>query len=168
MRRRRAVSLVEVLVALSIGSTVMTLAVGTIHQAMLVVETTNQCNQWLQRSNYFFEQFRKDVHLGKGIDFHSDQSLAIKSTERPAINYIIQANHITREQKTSDGLVHRDEMKLLEGAYAMLYFDELKKIARLSIYTRRDLHQALPRLDRDVEAILSRVSTEYHTEEPLP
>jgi len=164
----KAFSLVEALVVLTIGSTVLALSVGTVHQAMQVAEMAQANSQRTLHSNRFMEQFRNDVHLGVNMDLHSNQSLTIDAHDHSKIVYGIEQNSVTREQTASDGKISHDAILLSANAYGTLDFEEESKIVSLRIFTNLERHHAPPRLNRCVEAILGRTATSYTIEEQRP
>ncbi len=165
---RTAFSLVEVLVTLSIGSTVLALSVGTVHQALQVAETAQHHGQQSLHSNRFFEQFRNDVHLGIAIQLQTNQSLTIELNDNTEIIYVVEKKHVTREQKVSDNKISRDAIALAENAYGIFDFDEASKLASLRILTKLERHHAPPRLNRSIEAILDHTASSYSIEEASP
>lgn len=168
MIRSKAFSLVEVLIVLSIGSTVLAISVGTVHQAMQVAKTAQDHAQRSLHSSRFVEQFRNDVHLGVAVTLHANQSLTIGMDDRSEIVYAIEKSRVTREQKLSDGKTRRDTLTLVEGDYGTLDFDETSKVASLRILTNHERDQARPRLNRSIEAIPARAASSYTIEEARP
>ena len=148
MRRKRGFTLVEFLVVLTIGSTVMALAVGMVHQAMLVAESAQRNSRQSIASNRFFEQFRSDIHFGISIEIDQNQSLAIQLGDKSEVIYAVAKNSITREQRRPNDNVVREEVALNDRAYGTLKFDESNKKASLCVYTETGVKQTLPRLDR--------------------
>lgn len=159
--RRDAFSLVEILVTLSIGSTVLAIAVGTVHRSMLVSDTAQDTARQTLQLNRFLEQFRNDVHLGKSIALHSTQSLTMELADGSTVDYGVEANLVTRNQETSGVAPIREYFVLAENTKASFAFDEASRLTSLRILKDLELFMTPPRLERFVEAILGRTATSY-------
>jgi prepilin-type N-terminal cleavage/methylation domain-containing protein len=168
MTRRNAFSLTEVLVVVSIGSTVMALAVSTVHRAMQVSDMAQCYGQQSLHVNRFLDQFRSDVHLGVDIEFHSDQSLTIELADHSEIVYRVDASSIFRDQRSPEGAPIREAIPLAKNTHGSFAFDEPSQTASLQLSRNLDLHSSPPRLERIVEAIRARDRTSYAIEEAKP
>lgn len=168
MKRREGFTLVEMIVVLAIGSTVLTLAIGMVHQSMLISSAAKSGCQRQQATNRFLEQFRCDIHQGTTVDCDSPDSLMVFSSDDSKILYRTEHNRILREQFKARQLLRREELFLDERGLAAFEFQLGHSLAVLQISSRTDLVSQTLRVDRRVEARVGLTPTSISMAEKSP
>ncbi|MDZ4849602.1 MAG: prepilin-type N-terminal cleavage/methylation domain-containing protein [Pirellulaceae bacterium] len=159
MKRRRGFTLVEMIVVLAIGSTVLTLAIGMVDQSMLISSATKSGCQRQLATNRFLEQFRSDIHQGTKVDSDSPDSLTVFSSDDSKIVYRTEHNRILREQFKASQSLRREELFLDDRELAGFEFQAANSLAVLQISSRTDFVSQTLRVDRRVEAMVGLTPT---------
>ena len=166
MSKRKGFTLVEMLVVISVGSTLMMLAIGLVHQSMTLSKAVQSNSARLHATNRFIDQFREDVHTSNNVVCQDSKSLNIEfvdasSSRTKQIRYTSSNNKILREEVLFDDKIRREELVLSEQGFGHFEIDSDERIARLTIEKKSDqkdseMKDAPPRLDRKVEAAIGR------------
>ncbi len=94
---RSAFSLIEMLLAITFGSVVMTLAVGLVHSGLVNQAATKSRVEQSSRLNRFAEQFRSDVHMAREIK-SSNGGLTLVTWQGDSIQYSAPGSRLERER----------------------------------------------------------------------
>lgn len=163
---RNGFTLVELLTTVTVGSTLMVLALNLVHQTMLLSQAARDRCQRMQSTNLFIDQFRQDIHAAKSVVVTPDQELTVEFENVAAVIYRAIDNRITREQQPINDRAHRETLNL--GDHAHCHFKLLKSPSRvaLTIASETDIADS-QRVDRHVEAVVGRFGVAPPTN-PLP
>ena len=99
---RSGFTLIEILVVISVGSSVMLTAIALAHTAFTL---QSQAQMRFERSftlNRFIEGFRSDVHLANRFEVTSEQSLTLFLADDQRVEYRGQADRLTRRQAAAE------------------------------------------------------------------
>jgi len=109
MKRRRGFTLVEMLIAMSVGTIISAVAIALI---VTLMRSENVAQDHIRKSaveSRLADRFRRDVHAAESIDI-DDAGLAWTFTLGPehAIAYRIDANHIERLETDASKIERRE------------------------------------------------------------
>ena len=126
MRVRRGYSLVELLVVLSVGTAMLTVAMSVLY---MLKETQINVRQRLtvgRMITRLADQFREDVHAASGIERMSDERLLpgtavwqFTLNRETVVRYELGNHEVRRARITGDGKIH-DDYRLPAGLRATL------------------------------------------------
>lgn len=173
MSKRKGFTLVEMLVVISVGSTLMMLAIGLVHQSMTLSKAVQSNSERLHATNRFIDQFREDVHTSNNVVCQDSKSLNIEfgdasSSRTKQIRYTSSNNKILREEVVPDGKIRREELVLGDKVFGSFELDSNEQIASLKIQKDLEAQDAHLRLDRKVEVVIGRLAVAGHNGEILP
>ena len=115
---RRGFTLIEMIVALSIGSTVMLAAAALAHTALRMYTHSHQYWQSQQRLDRLVETFRVDASQATEFVLDSSNRLLLIQSESQQIEYSSSEHAIIRILKSETG-EHSETTKLPSGLEAM-------------------------------------------------
>lgn len=136
MRSRRGYTLIELCVTMSVGSGLMVLAVGLVHQSLTLASTARSRADQHRTFDRLTNDFRSDVHLATGADANDPQRLELRRDGGAIVRYEsvggdANRTRIRREQRV-DGTVVRQEFYQFESSLVVA-FEALEQPARLSV-----------------------------------
>jgi prepilin-type N-terminal cleavage/methylation domain-containing protein len=147
MSIRSGFTLTELMVTMSVGSVLMVLAVGLVHQSMQLTATTRRVADEHQAISRLASQFRDDVRRADQVRIESDKVVRISIPERGEITYSAEAATCTRtmmdpavEPRTN--WAGSEEYRLLPGG--QIRFESLEQPRRAALVLSRGnatLHQ---------------------------
>ncbi len=115
MRHRRAVSLAEVLVVLSLSSAILPVGIGLIHRVMNE-QTRARNDQDMHRvAERLTRQFRQDIHRTTQVANQDDtagrtDALQLQLPDQDTVAYAVLENVVTRTHTCNgDAAIHREE-----------------------------------------------------------
>lgn len=95
-QRRKAFSLIEMLMTISIGSTLMLTSVALLHKSLQLQKRSQGRMERAHTLNHFVEAFRRDVHAASSAECTSESSLTLSLSSGDSIAYSSQGNRLTR------------------------------------------------------------------------
>lgn len=122
---RRAFTLIEMLVAISIGAVLMSIAISLL-MALSGAEqggrTNVEHNKAIERLT---AQFRRDVHAAEDvvIDGASPKEWKIKLTRDEVAQYAVKGNALSREERMGAKVIRRESYKLPKESTAAIVID---------------------------------------------
>ena len=123
MKQRMGSTLVELVLSMSAGSTVMLLAISLVHQTM----TSTDKSRHLADSNRTFDQLahsvRRDVRMAAEVDVTSSDSCLIKNPDGSSVSYTC-LNHSVVRQLRGTTLVNENERFILGDKSEFQFVDE--------------------------------------------
>lgn len=111
-------TLIEMLVAITLGSSTMLTAVALVHQAFEHQSAVRQRVQQTNSFNRFVERFRRDVHAASEARATAD-GIELVSADGGLTTYVSTDSLITREHQQG-GLRQREKVQLSPAATAVL------------------------------------------------
>jgi len=126
VRKHAGFSLVEALVAMTLATTAMTIAVVTltaVQRADRDLRDQTMCDAELHR---FALQLRADAHqaLSAKITNDSDNVLRLVLSGSETIQYTLQAGHVQRDQRRDDKVIHHETYRLPESTASQWRLNE--------------------------------------------
>ena len=89
-------TLIETLVAISFGSSIMLAAIGLVHTALKLQAQSQTQIERTHSLARFVERFRCDSHAASGLDLPAPQALTLLLPNEQQIAYLVEANTLTR------------------------------------------------------------------------
>ncbi len=158
MNNRRAFTLVEMMVSISVGSVLMALALGIVHRTMRTESTARTHAEVERTAARLSRQFRHDIHQAKSVSLDNQQSdatlLRLVLPDQQPITYRIEKRGILREQQHRDEQTHR-EIFTFPDDY-ILQFAELTEPSRAMLTLKHDtkLVGIAPQIKLHIEAVI--------------
>jgi prepilin-type N-terminal cleavage/methylation domain-containing protein len=166
MNQRRGFTLVEVLVTMSVGSTLMVLAIGLVHQTLTLSTVARQRDDHLRSLNRLARQFRDDVHHSTACTVTTPDQLQLEMPDESVVTFRAESNRVTRMQPTSDGRTRKATFLLLSNSstqFAVLD-DPNRAVVTVARSTITVPHKDV--VDRKTEAVVGRLSIHEQAEVP--
>jgi len=116
--RKQAFTLIEMLVALSFGSSIMLTAVALVHTAF---QLQSQAQARLEQTSIldrYIEQFRRDVSLAVRFELPTEKTLKLFFAGEQKVEYQTDENHITRRAFDGDAIQQVEPVQLEAGRVA--------------------------------------------------
>ena len=123
--RRSGYTLIELMVVLSVSSTLLMVAVGWIHQSMTLASAMRDRQHHHQSLMRLSRQLRDDVHRGVSASMASDEQLVITFADGKKLSYTIKENGIWRQSIGGDGPVLQDNFEFFRPVAARWDVSEL-------------------------------------------
>jgi len=163
MKIRKGFTLVELLVAMTMGSTLLVLSIGLVHQTMMLSKTIRKTCERGHATNRFVEQFRADIHSSKQVTCTEPGLLTLDWSNGLAdvtnkVVYRRSNQRVSREESANDGLIRREDLVLGERSFATFQLSEEGTIACFEIQTETRQLDTSVRLDRRIEAMVGRTA----------
>ncbi len=95
MIKRNAFTLVELLTTMTMGSSLMLLAVGLVHQSMSMSKLAKIRGEHDQSLARLAQQFRSDVHTASELISISSESLTLRLTDESMVIYKRESANVT-------------------------------------------------------------------------
>jgi prepilin-type N-terminal cleavage/methylation domain-containing protein len=119
MKQRRAFTLVELLTTMTIGSSIMLLAIGLVHQSMSMSKLNKARWEHDQSLARLAQQFRSDVHAASEVISVSAESLLLKLDDGSLVTYKRDAGGVILEKASSASASARDVFRLSADCQAV-------------------------------------------------
>ncbi len=103
MNRNKAFTLVEMLMTMTMGSSLMLLAIGLVHQSLSLSKLGKSRGEHDSNVNRFAQQFRSDVHSAKILQAVSAKSLQLTMPDSTTVSYYAEESSVRREQTSIEG-----------------------------------------------------------------
>ena len=107
-RNRRGSNLIEMIVVITLSSTVMIIAVGWIHQSMKLGSIIRERQRHHQSLMRLSRQLRDDVRSGESMSMSSGTELVIRQDESKTCSYAIGPNGILFQARRKDEVIQQD------------------------------------------------------------
>ncbi len=88
MRHRAAHTLVELVVSMTVGSALMVLAVGLLHQSLSLASTARTRANQFRTLDRLAQDFRRDAHLATSVVTPDAQRLELTTEDGGVIRYL--------------------------------------------------------------------------------
>lgn len=116
--RRSGYTLIELMVVMSVSSTLLMVAVGWIHQSMTLASAMRDRQHHHQSLMRLSRQLRDDVHRGNSVAMVGDEQLVITFADGPKLSYTISENGISRKSIDGDGPALQDNFEFFRPVAA--------------------------------------------------
>lgn len=162
MSRHQGFTLIEVVLSLTIGSTIALLGVSMVHKALELRETATDRIRLTHSLDRFGAQFRRDVRSSVEARIVADNELVLSLLDDHEISYRIDDQDLIRIQLHEGQL--GNERVVLSSDRAMRHrwckFDVSDTVAHLQVFSSQREPETLHRLDRVFTASISRWTSE--------
>lgn len=157
MKRRRASSLVELMMSMTAGSSLMLVAIGLVHQTMTVSRQTTEQTDHDRSLARLAMQFRFDAHRASEATAESENELSLTWSDETKVTYQFADRHITRRHQRASGEEEQERFAL--RGQATTTFEALSDPDRVELIIRRDagLQNVPPRTQLHVTAALHKL-----------
>ena len=110
MKRRSAFTLAELVVVMTAGSVLLTLAIGTVHRSLSIHRQGEQRDRDLATAARLSREFRRDLRQAAGAVLDAGKlTLSPVSGAREApITYEVVEHRLVRRQRRGEGLERRE------------------------------------------------------------
>lgn len=152
MIKRHGISLIETVLTLTAGGSIMLAAVGLVHQTMRLQTHAQQESRTNVTSTKLIEQFRRDIHSADALSL-SRQTLEIASSSPVSIAYSAKDNELLR-MESRDGKNTKVESVAFDENIACsvsVLMDPMR--GELTLTYNSNLANEPPRVERKVQAV---------------
>jgi len=116
-QKRKAYTLVEVITSMSLGMSLMGLAIGLVHQSMTIKSISDQRARHDRNSQRLLEEFRNDVHAAVScVTIEDGIDVLLPAGKR--IEYVTQNSYVTRIEPMTEDLIRREAYEMSEPFFA--------------------------------------------------
>jgi len=151
--RSRGFTLVELLLVLSVGGLLTTLAICGLERAMTFDSATRSKLDQARGLNQLCDQFRYDVHLAtEPIVASADGAMVVLSGS--LVKYSIELDRIDRTEVMSDGSTRYEAYRLGENLVFEFATTNKPELAILSVRFNTGLRHAPSRFERMIVAAI--------------
>lgn len=152
--KRNGFTLIELMMTITVGSTLLILAVGLVHQAMSFgSQSRDQADQARSR-NRLATAFRQDVQQAKSCQIDSDQQLNLSMADGSQVTYLATANQVSRTQPLDNGQTRHESFEF--SAISTIVFERLSEPDLAVLTIVRSLPTAETRIESQVAAVIGR------------
>lgn len=136
MRSRTGYTLIELCVTMSVGSALMVLAVGLVHQALSLASTARSRADQHRTFDRLAHDFREDIHLAVAATANDPQRLELTRDGGAIVLYEsvdVESDRIRiRREQRVDGTIVRQEDYQIDSSLVVA-FEALEQPARVSV-----------------------------------
>ena len=172
MNQPRGHTLVELIVTMSVGSTLLLLATGVVHRTMRFESVSRERGDVHRTAGRLSHDFRRDAHQAESLQLsdEADQPSTMRLTlpDQDAVTYTVDKGMVLREQRLADGQVRREPYYLPPGYRATFARLFRPRRAVLTVEHDHGLVGEAPRTLVHVEAEVGRLLRLAQIEEPTP
>ena len=136
--RMRGFTLIETLVAVSFGSSIMLTAVALVHTAFKLQSLTRTRLEETSTLDRFVEQFRRDANLADRVELPSEKTLKLFFLGELQVEYLAEENQITRRLIDGDELLQVEQVRLEAGRTARFTQSDSARCVVLDILGQQD------------------------------
>ncbi len=169
MKRRHAFTLIETLVSMTVGGTLMTLALALLQQSMALSSTAKRVAYEDSTANRLVDQFRFDVGVAEEVTIQSPDTVSLGG-ESGEVVYVVANGRITSERTSKSEWASENDKTRREvfslGPLCDVKFEMHKQPDRatLTLSRRSELKQVAPRVWRQASAIVGCLRVDVHQE----
>lgn len=113
--RLQGFTLIEMLVAISFGSSIMLTAVALVHTAFKLQSQTQSRLEQASTLDRYVEQFRRDASLADRVELPTEKTLKLFFVDEQLVEYQVDENQITRRAFDGDELQQVEPVQLEAG-----------------------------------------------------
>ncbi len=111
-------TLIETLVAVSFGSSIMLAAVSLVHTAFKLQSLTQTRLEQTSTLDRYVEQFRRDVSLADRVELPTEKTLKMFFIDQQSMEYRVDENRIARRSFAGETLQQLEQVQLQAGRTA--------------------------------------------------
>jgi prepilin-type N-terminal cleavage/methylation domain-containing protein len=156
MKRRNAFTLVEMLMTMTMGSSLMLLAIGLVHQSMSMSKLAKVRGEHDQTLARLAQQFRSDVHLASELISVSADSIHLKLADETTVTYKGEAANLARVKTGPGSDIARELFRFDERCTATFASEAKPERAVLQVERRVESAEISSAVDLRVAAVVGR------------
>jgi hypothetical protein len=156
VNRRRGTTLMELVICMTIGSSIMLMAIQVTHQAMTASSQALQRSQQERAGARLAQQFRSDVHRASDVVIESEETVRAQLADETKVTYKILTDRVTREEVPKEGPSLHESYDVGDGA--KVAFHEIAAPRRIELVMLREtlLHKLPPRIELHAVAVVGK------------
>ncbi len=158
MTRRRAFSLVELLLTIGIGTTLMMLAVNIVHESMRLSSVSNRLQHNDRVATQFARQLRIDVQRSLVAQLNGQSKVELKHSDSTEIAYASEQNFVVRTVTQGDETLQHEKYQFGPGMSVQFANLESPKRISATVLRANSISASEPRIDRQISATVGRMS----------
>lgn len=160
--RRKGISLIETVIAVSTSSMILLLTIGVLHQAMRLSSKAKNRTEFHQSNMRLSAQFREDVHHAIRTEVADDGSLTLTLSESETITYRMENGSrpsLIRELRpTKEDKPRYESFRLIDNAKCAFQIKDSPHRVTLDINSEISGEDQLQRVELRVAATANRWS----------
>lgn len=156
MKQRSAFTLVELLTTLTLGSSIMLLAIGLVHQSMSMSKLAKVRWEHDQASARLAQLFRSDAHMAAELISLSPDSVSLKLIDGSVVNYKSQDSNVTWEKTSPNSEKSREKFSFEANCRAAFQRVESPDRIVLQLERQSENTELAPRVDLRIVSIIGR------------
>ena len=160
-RTRTAFTLIEMLVVMTVGMTVMMLAVGMISKSMQIASDNQSRMDQSLVTDRLAREFRRDTH--QSTSFELDAGIRFSRPDGSVVEYTASNSDVVRRHIVDDATIAQESFDLGDDRVAVFESSQTDRVA-LTI----QVSASTVRIDRRVEAVVGRWTILDSDEESSP
>lgn len=168
MHPRKGFTLVELLTTMTMGSSIMFLAIGLVHQSMTMSKLAKVRWEHDQSLARLAQQFRNDVHTAVEVTSISSESLSLKLPDNTTVTYKFEAETLRWEKTSPSTEAAHDTFLFSPGCLGVFSHQADPKLIVLHVERRLDSTEFLPPVDLRIVAAIGRWTQLEQTGGALP
>lgn len=157
-RRHRGSMLVELLMSMAAGSTLMLLAIGLVHQSLTISREGAHDIDRIRTVAQLASQFRHDAHRAAEATAESETELHMKLSDESEVVYRVSDHRLTRRHELSSGQVQSESFNFDSSDSVTLVAPDEPKRAELRIVRDTGLRDIGPRTVLHVVAAVNKLA----------
>lgn len=147
---RRGYTLIELMVVISVSSTLMVLAIGWIHQSMKLGSVMRDRQHHHQSLLRLSRQLRDDVHQGESLAVEKETRLVITMAGQQTTVYEIMPERLSRVTRDANAVTSRESFPIDPRAIA--HWEPAELPDWISLLVERGSHAATIRKETSSDA----------------
>ncbi|MGN6133938.1 MAG: hypothetical protein ACTHOU_05520 [Aureliella sp.] len=154
--------LIEIAICMSIGSSLVVLAIGVAHQAMTMSSRASRQVDLGRTGARLAQQFRTDAHLASRVEVENDsQTLRFELADKRSLAYSIDGSRLLRQSSSSGNApeqpIEREAYDFGAGCQIRLATLDDPPRAELVVVRDSGLHGEDPRLELQLVAVVGKL-----------
>ncbi len=156
MKRTRAFTLIEMLMTMTMGSSLMLLAIGLVHQSLSLSKLGKVRGEHDLTVSRLAQQFRADVHSAATVKAASADSLQLEMPDGTAITYSVKDATLQRFRTTIEGVNGYEQFRFEPLCRVQFRSQTADEVVLLQLERRNVDQQVPPRVELQVASRVGR------------
>lgn len=161
----KAFTLIELIITMTMGSALMFMAVGLIHQAMSLGTLAREHGNQARTRSQLTAEFRRDVHLAVSCEVNQNR-LMLKMADDQTVGYWFDSSQVQREETLADQQLRHETYSFSGSTEVAFDVREEPQRAVLTILRQLPTKPASTRVECEVAAVIGFRSQSHLGETP--
>lgn len=153
---RRGFSLIELLFALTMSTTVLLLAAKVVHSAIDISTASTQRAAHQENVSRLAQQFRLDVHRAIQCEVVEEKTMTLRLESGEVVRYEAMEGRVEYRMTAGENLVRHDAFPFKATTQCRFVILDQPRRCAMTVAELLPWRGELPRIDRQVEAVLGR------------